>query len=209
MATTPDQLRSQIEATRAGMTHNVDVLAEKVSPSAVAGRQLDNVRGAVSGVKDKVMGAAHSSRSSFSDRAGSVGEALSGAHDPVRARTKGNPLAAGVVAFGAGLLAASLLPSSEPEQTAAVALKERAEPLTTQLAEEAKRAGQQLTAAVQPAAQDAVSQVKSIAGDAVAATKEHATSAADEVADHAKVAAVDTTADVADHAVLAKDEASS
>jgi gas vesicle protein len=209
MATTPDQLRDQIEATRAGMTHNVDVLADKVSPSAIAGRQLDNVHGAVSGVKDMVMGAAHTGGSSVSERAGSVGDALSGTPETVRAKAQGNPLAAGLIAFAAGLLVSSLLPSSEPEQHAAVALKEKAELLTSQLAEEGKSAGQQLKEALQPAAQDAVAQVKSTAGDAVAATKEHATAAATEVADHAKGAATDTKDDLADHAAAVKEQAGS
>jgi gas vesicle protein len=178
-------------------------------PSAIAGRQLDNVRGAVSGVKDMVMGAAHTGGSSVSERAGSVGDALSGTPETVRAKAQGNPLAAGLIAFAAGLLVSSLLPSSEPEQHAAVALKEKAEPLTSQLAEEGKSAGQQLKEALQPAAQDAVAQVKSTAGDAVAATKEHATAAATEVADHAKGAATDTKDDLADHAAAVKEQAGS
>ncbi len=57
MGNSPDELSEQIEATRADMTRNVDVLSDKVNPTAIASRQLDTVRGAVTGavggVKDK------------------------------------------------------------------------------------------------------------------------------------------------------------
>ncbi|MDG5809090.1 hypothetical protein P9869_42085 [Streptomyces ossamyceticus] len=41
-------------------------------------------------------------------------------------QTQGNPLAAGVITFGSGLLAASLLPTSQAEEQAASQLSEKA-----------------------------------------------------------------------------------
>ena len=215
MGTSPDQLRDQIEATRADMTHNVDVLAEKVNPSAIASRQLDTVKGALGGVKDKVMGAAHGTGdhvsgtgTTLSDKAsgltGSVSNTVSGAPEALRSRTQGSPLAAGLIAFGAGLVLSSLLPASEKEQQAAVALKDKATPLVG----EAKTQTSELKDNLTPFARGAVEQVKSTATDAVAATKDHASSATAEVTDHAQAAAAETKDDVADHAAAAKDEAS-
>jgi hypothetical protein len=122
MGTSPDQLRNEIEQTRAGLTHNVDTLAEKVSPSAVAHRRAADAKGALAGVKDKVMGSSHTAGghlsdtgsaigdkasdigSALSDRASSVGDSVAAAPGAVRDRAQGNPLAAGIIAFGAGLL---------------------------------------------------------------------------------------------------------
>ena len=217
MGTSPDQLRNDIERTRAGLTHNVDTLADKVSPSSVAHRRVEDAKGAMTGIKDRVMGAADNVRdqssdagsalsdkasdlsSSLSDHAASVHDSVTAAPGAVRTRTQGNPLAAGIIAFGAGLLVSSLLPASDREQQAALALKEKAQPL-------AKEQAQQLKDSITPIAHDAVDQVKATAQDAAATTKEQATSAASEVADHARSAAADTRADVADHAADAKAE---
>ena len=49
MAEEPDRIRNDIESTRAELTRNVDLLAEKTSPGRVARRQWGNV-------KEKVMG---------------------------------------------------------------------------------------------------------------------------------------------------------
>ncbi|MDX6208757.1 MAG: hypothetical protein QOE24_1148 [Frankiales bacterium] len=212
MGTSPDQLRQDIERTRAGLTHNVDTLAEKVSPSAVAHRRARDVRGAVSGIKERVMGASDTASpgtsihdkasgigSSLSERASSVQDSVASAPTALRHKTQGSPLAAGIVAFGAGLLVSSMLPASDREQQAAVALKERAQPL-------AEEQAQQLKESLAPMAQDAVDQVKSTAQDAAAATKAEAAGAAGEVADHARDAAGATKADVADHAAETKEE---
>jgi hypothetical protein len=224
MGTSPDQLREDIEQTRAELTHNVDTLAEKVSPSAVAHRRVEDAKGALSGVKEKVMGSSQTAGShlsdagsalsdkasgigsSLSDRASSVGDSVTSAPGAMKQRAQGNPLAAGIIAFGAGLLVSSLIPASQKEQHAALALKDKAEPLTNQVKDEAKQQAQQMKESLAPVAQDAVEQVKSTAQDAAATTKEHASSAAGEVADHAKSAASDTKVDVADHAADAKDE---
>jgi len=179
MGTSPDQLKQDIEDTRAGLTHNVDTLAEKVSPSSIASRRVEDARGVFNNAKDRVMG------SSLTDRASSVTDSVtdtvSSAPDAVRAKAQGSPLAAGVIAFGAGLLVSSLMPATEKEQHAAVALKEKAEPLTNQATEEVKAQPQQLKEAITPAAQDAAQQVKSTAQDAATATKEQAASARDDL----------------------------
>jgi len=177
MGTSPDELKQNIEETRAGLTHNVDTLAEKVSPSSIASRRMDDARGAVTSVKDRVMGTG----SALTDRASAVTDSVSSAPDAVRAKASGSPLAAGVIAFGAGLLISSLMPATEREQHAATALKEKAEPLTNQATEEVKAQAQQLKEAITPAAQDAAQQVKSTAQEAATTTKEHATSAAQDV----------------------------
>ena len=90
------------------------------------------------------------------------GAAIGEAPQRVAAKAQGNPLAAGLIAFGAGLLFSSLIPASEKEREAADALKTAAEPLTTELTEAAKNVAEGL----REPAQEAMENVKASAADA-------------------------------------------
>jgi Protein of unknown function (DUF3618) len=179
MSENPDAIRADIEATRARLGTNVDAVADKVTPSNIVHRQTDKVKDAVLGVKEKVMGAPdhHSGLHSATGTAGSAvsdtgsaisstlsdaGAAISDAPQKAAAKTQGNPLAAGLIAFGAGLLVSSLIPPSEKEREAAEALKTAAEPVTTQLTDSAKDVAQGL----KEPAQEAMENVKTTAADA-------------------------------------------
>ena len=54
----PEEIREDIERTRADLGQDVDALADKVSPNKIAERQGRKVRNAVTSLKDRVMGAA-------------------------------------------------------------------------------------------------------------------------------------------------------
>jgi hypothetical protein len=58
MTSDPDQIREQIEETRASLSEDVNTLADTVNPTHAAKRKAASARSAVLGVKDKVMGAA-------------------------------------------------------------------------------------------------------------------------------------------------------
>jgi hypothetical protein len=135
----PDQIRAEIEQTRANLSNDVNQLTDTVTPSHVARRQVDKAKGAVFGVKDRVMGSAGDLHSSASDKASTVagkasdmGSAVTGAPTTVKNRAAGNPLAAGLIAVGVGWLVGSLMPVSEREKQAATQVKEtsRARPWT-------------------------------------------------------------------------------
>ena len=98
----------------------------------------------------------------FADAQGTV----QGAPAAARRQTRGNPLGAGLVAFGIGALVGGLMPSTAPEREASAALKGKAQPLV----EEAK-----------VVAQEAVENLKPQAQAAVEAVKEHATESAQTV----------------------------
>jgi hypothetical protein len=197
MSDNPDAIRSDIEATRARLGTNVDAVADKVTPSNIVQRQTDKVKDAVFGVKEKVMGAAddattrmHSGVQTRTDSAGNVlhdaGAAIGDAPQQVKAKTQGNPMAAGLIAFGAGMLLSSLIPASEKEREAADALKTAAEPMTTQLTEAAK----DMAEGLKEPAREAMENVKATATDA---------------AEHVKAEGQVAAADVKDRAVDAKD----
>ena len=52
----PDEIRADIERTRAALSDDVDDLAESVKPKNVAGRQVGKVKEAASNIKERVMG---------------------------------------------------------------------------------------------------------------------------------------------------------
>ncbi|MGK3958378.1 hypothetical protein ACLKOZ_19560, partial [Arthrobacter sp. R4] len=173
-------------------------------PSNIVHRQTDKVKDAVFGVKEKIMGAADDATTTLHTKAGHTGNALGHAGDTVgstlgdagqaisdapaqvKTKTQGNPLAAGLIAFGAGMLLSSLIPASEKEREAADALKTAAEPLTTELTDAAKDMAQGL----KEPAQEAMENVKATATDA---------------AEHVKTEGQYAAADVKDKATEAKD----
>jgi gas vesicle protein len=187
MAEEPDRLREQIEYTRAGLTRDVDRLAEKTSPKQVARRRW-------TAAKEKVMGSTGQATSTMQDKASDLGgtmqdkasqlgdaagekahdaaDAVRSAPQAVATQTQGNPIAAGVIAFGVGLLAATLIPVTDAEKRAGQELKERGEPLT----EKVKEVASDLKDDVGGTVQEGAGRVKDTAQDAVQTTKEQARS---------------------------------
>lgn len=184
MSENPDAIRADIEETRRRLGSNVDAVADKVTPSHIVQRQTDKVKDAVFGVKDKVMGAADSmtdkvqaGTGSASDGISHAGSAVGEAPQKLTAKAQGNPIAAGLIAFGAGLLAASLLPATDKERVAADNIKTAAEPLTTQVTDTAKEMAQGL----KEPAQEAMENVKATATEAAQTVKQEGQGAAGDV----------------------------
>jgi hypothetical protein len=193
MGATPDQLKADIERTRGELTADVDALADKVSPTSIARRRTEGVMQAASGVKERVMGKAddltstarsgmNSAGSSASSAAGTVGQAPT----MVKQQAQGNPVAAGLIAFGAGMLAATLFPSTQKENQLGTTVKEQGSELAQPVIAAAKEAADQVRSDVQPAAQQAVEQVKESAKGAASTTADTAKEHTSEVADAAK-----------------------
>jgi gas vesicle protein len=215
----PDQIRREIERTQAALSTDVDALAEKVTPSRIAQRRVDRVRGTASRWKNRVMGsdtfpggnstygedpsasdrarhvagsasdAAQSAASTVSDTASqaasTVQDAVQQAPGAVVRQTRGNPLAAGLIAFGAGWLVSSLLPASQREQELAEQAKQHASELGQPLADAAK----EVAAELQEPAQQAVESVRATATDAGRTVAEEGQSAAQHVQERAQDAA--------------------
>jgi len=111
------------------------------------------------------------------DRASAVGDAVTSAPTTAKQKTRGNPLAAGLIAFGAGMLISSLFPATQKEQHAVAGLQEKAEPLKEKVAEAAKDVGAQL----KEPARDAVESVKSTAAVGAQNVKDEGVAAKDDV----------------------------
>ena len=129
MGETSDQLKQDIEWTRAELTRDTDRLVNRADPRNAVNRKTRRMRERAQDMKDRVMGSTPSSgeaKEKVRRNAGQAGDAVRSAPRQVVQQTQGNPIAAGLIAFGAGLLAASLLSESKAERRAAQSLQERA-----------------------------------------------------------------------------------
>lgn len=237
------RLRAEIDQTREDLTRDVDLLAEKTSPSKIVERRVERTKRGISGLKDKVMGssgsddeygtsygssssgvsgaassakdsvtgaagsakdsvsgAAQGAVSTVSDAASSVTDAASGAVGSVKQQAEGNPLAAGVVAFGIGWLVSSLLPASRSEQRVAKRAVDTVKEQGAPVIEQAKQAAQEVGQNLQSSAQDAAQQVKEKAQDATETVKQEAQGAAQDVKQTATGAAADVKDETKQHA---------
>jgi hypothetical protein len=195
---TPEQIQRDIEGTRRALSGDVDRLAEKVSPGKVVSRRVDRVKSGAASFRERVMGTlpdpqevkgqagsavssvgdtASSAASSVGDAASSaastVGDAVTAAPQKVRQQTQGNPLGAGLVAFGVGLVLASLLPATDAEkqvaqraeETARGPVQEKAKELAEPVLESAKESAQQVKETATSAVSDTVDEARSAAED--------------------------------------------
>jgi hypothetical protein len=180
---TPDEIERQIEQTRAALSGDVDRLSEKVSPGKIVGRRVDQVKGGAGSLRDRVMGSRDDNSglrgagASVGSAKSTISDAASSAPDVVRRQTQGNPLAAGVIAFGVGWLVSSLAPASQPEQQ----LAEKAESAAQSMAEPLKQTGQEMAQNLKEPLKDSAEQLKSTATEAAQSTADEAKSAADDV----------------------------
>ncbi|GAA1952597.1 DUF3618 domain-containing protein [Microbacterium deminutum] len=189
MSDSPDDIRADIENTRRELGGDVDALADKVSPSKIVGRQTDKVKNALGSVRDHVMGAADDTGSSLAGAGSSAAAHAVDVKDRVVAKAEGNPLAVGLIALGAGLLVASLIPASTKEKQIAADVKDQAQPLVDQVTDVAKEIGANL----KEPAQDAATAVKDAATDSIETVKSDAQSATAEVKDQAEQARVNVS----------------
>jgi hypothetical protein len=113
-----------------------------------------------------VSDAASSAASTISDTASSATAAVQEAPRAVRRQTRGNPLAAGLIAFGAGWLVSSLLPASREEQRLAQRATEKAAEVGRPVADAAREAAMEVKDNLQEPAQQAVESVKDTASQA-------------------------------------------
>jgi hypothetical protein len=210
----PDLIRRDIERTQRNLSSDVDRLTEKVTPGRVVHRRVNRARRAMTNMRDRVMGTtpgdgatrvstngggmstarekvgetASSVADSTSSAASSVAHAVEDAPRAVRHGTEGNPLAAGLIAFGAGWLLSSLLPASKTEQQLAEQAKDVAQEYGQPVAEHLGHAAEEVRDNMREPAQHAVESVKDTASDAASTVADEAKTAASDVGDRAQEA---------------------
>lgn len=178
MSNNPEDIRRNIEATRRELSQDVDALNEKVSPARVVGRRVERTKGAMASGKAMIMGVASS-----------TGDTAAAAPGAMRDETQGNPLAVGLIAFGAGWLASSFLPATQKEQQAAVAVKDKASEHSEAVTQPLSEAAHGMKDNLRGPASDAAESVRSTATEGASNVKGEARSATEDVsgqAQHAK-----------------------
>lgn len=186
----PDEIRRDIERTRAELSENVNALGDSTSPSNITRGQVDRVKEGAANLKERVFGAPEDPHDdgAAGDLRASVDDAKDAVADTprkVKSGTRGNPLAAGLIAMGVGALVGGLIPSSRKEQEMAHQVKDAAEPLVAEVKQMANQAKDNL----QPVVQDATAGVKDVAQDAGEHVRQDAVQAKDQVTEQAKSSA--------------------
>jgi len=178
------ELRREADDRRDAIVRDVDLVADRIAPGRIADRQKAKLRQGIGGMRDTVFGSSDQSRlagtghDSLRDKAsGAIDRANEATPDSVSEFAEGNPLAAGLIGIGIGLLAATLMPTSREEQRFA----DGAQDTLQDIASVVGRAGHETADAIRPAAEEAAADVKSTARDAIDTVKDDAKGAADEV----------------------------
>jgi len=131
----------------------------------------------VTSIKDRVMGTANAGTERASEMKDDAIDAARRAPETARRQYEGNPLAAGLLAFAAGLVVAALLPETEQEQK----LARSVQPHLESAASEVGTVAQDSAEALKPAAREAAEHVKQQAQQSAESTKEDARHAAQSV----------------------------
>jgi Protein of unknown function (DUF3618) len=188
--TDPDQIRQEIEQTRSELSDDVNALTYKVSPRRMVGQRVGRARGTLRGMKEKVMGTASDVAGTTGDRlssaASSASDKAAAAPQVLREKAQGSPLAAGLVAFGVGVVISSLLPPTRTEQQVAGQVKETLAEHGDELRQRAAEVGQEVREHLREPAQQAAESVRSTATDAAETVKEQGRQAAQDVRDQTR-----------------------
>lgn len=191
MGQSTEELSQEIAETRRSMSSNVDALQDRVSPSAMVERRKAAARSRLRSARERVMGtardtgssavgAAASAKDSAQETLGSVKDTAQNAASSTQERVEGAPIAAGLVAFGAGLVLASLIPASDKEARAAAKVLDVAEEKAGPLVDEATAVGRAVAHDVADTASEAVQTVKEAAAESSERLASEGRSAVDE-----------------------------
>ena len=182
MGQSAEELRRDIEQTRGELGETLDAIGDRVSPGRMVERRKNRATNMVRSARERVMGSASDTGHALADTGHAIGDAASGAvdtlkgsPDAVRQQTQGSPLVAGAIAFGAGVLIASVFKPSEIEKQAAGQLMDKAQPL----ADELKHAGQEAAEHLKQPALAAIEEVKAAAAEGAHSVAETAKQSAE------------------------------
>jgi ElaB/YqjD/DUF883 family membrane-anchored ribosome-binding protein len=141
----------------------------------------DRAQGAMHEASDRAQDAMHEAQSraqgmvqGAQDTMHDVGDRLSNAPQAMRRQTQGNPIALGLVAFGAGLLFGSVMPESRREQE----LARQAQPKLRHAVEEGKEVAGEVVADLRESAQQSAEELKETATEEAQAFRQEATAEA-------------------------------
>jgi ElaB/YqjD/DUF883 family membrane-anchored ribosome-binding protein len=190
MGQTTEELNAEIAGTRESLASDLDALQDRVSPSAIVERRKAAAKGRMRQLRSRVMGTVQSTTSSTGDTGGSMKDsaqsAVGGAVSTAEEKVEGSPLAAGLIAFGAGMLISALMPATETEARASQRLVDAAKEHGQPLLDEAKSMGQDVGAQLKDSAAQAAQEVKDTAQASAGRVQDEAKSSVQEVKSQAQ-----------------------
>lgn len=172
-----EQLRARIEEQRMEITGTVEQIENRIMPSRIMARRRDGVRRTLTDWRDTVFGTDEPGHPATTSALESAKEGVQHAPQVIRRQARGNPMAAGAVALGAGWLVATVLPRTQEER----AMARRMEPKLAEAASAVKSEGQALASDLEEPARDAVQQVKQTGQEVASEMRDEAKEAASSV----------------------------
>ena len=185
MGQSPDQLKQDVESTRAELSDTLDAIGDRVSPGRMIERRKNRMRQGVDTVRERIMGVTHGTADSTKEKLSSTMDTVRDLPDVGRQQTQGHPLVAGALAFGIGFLIAAVVPRTEAEEQMAPQLADKVEPLKQELAQ----TGQQVAQQLKEPAQQAATELKDTAKEGAQEVAQQAKQGADETASAGRQAA--------------------
>ena len=167
MGATENQLKHDAEVQRARMGDTLEAIGDRLSPERMVERRKAAVGQTFRNMKESVMGSP------------GYQEPMQHAPQALADQARGNPVAAGIIAFGAGVLLATLLPTSRTEQR----VVEEAKPQLHGAADQLKAAARDVASDAADHARDAAEAVKSTGTEAGSHVRDQAEAAAQHVKD--------------------------
>jgi len=166
------------------MSETLEAIGDRVSPERMIERRKAVVGQGFRRAKNTIMGSPDYQEPKLArmrDRAGetlqSAAESVQHAPERLADQTRGNPMAAGMVMFGAGALIASIFPETQTEQR----LVDAAQPQIQHAAEGLKDAGRELADEAKQHGQEAAGEVRAAGTEAVENVKTQAQESAQQV----------------------------
>jgi len=172
MGATPDQLTNQLAAERQAISRDLEAIGEHISPGQIAHRRSAAAKARLNSAKQRVMGTADNATGKVKESASSMADTLTDSPETARRAVQGNPLAVGLIAFGAGLLIGTVLPETETESN----LLSTVQPELEDFAASAAESVRDVTESMKPELREAGEGIKQTATDAAHAVKDTATS---------------------------------
>jgi len=175
-----EELKREIEDTRADMSETLDAIGDRVSPGRIVQRRKNRVSASIQDLRYRVMGTAEDSREGLSEKAHEATDAVKHTPDAISSGTQGSPLVAGALAFGFGFLIAAAFSPTNTEKRASAKVMDKLEPAKEQLMDSAKEMAEHLKEPAKAAAMEikdtateSASTVASTARDAAEPMMQH------------------------------------
>jgi hypothetical protein len=196
VGTTEDELKRTAEIDRARMGNTLEAIGDRLSPERVVERRKAAVGQGFRRMREAVMGSpgyqepvtqrlregAQETASSATDAARTAVTKVQHAPEALAEQARGNPLAAGLVAFGAGLLVATAFPKTQTEQR----VVDAARPQLDLAEEELRDAGRELAQGTKEEAKTAAHEMSAAGKDALSNVADEAKTSAHNVAEEAR-----------------------